>query len=210
VFALKKLKGIKESNGEKTADFLREKNALSRVSGTHLHFISLLATWSYRGEHCLLFPFADGDLRDYWENMSHAIYWQGSREAIVETVRWMSSQILGLTDALNALHSPVDLPNGLCGRHGDIKPENILIFSKGREDRGLLVFTDPYSSQQIRGEGVGNDDHAHVSASRVRHEERNCFSIVRHLVVWLSSSRIRVLGYWRRYTTQRVQRIPID
>jgi serine/threonine protein kinase len=147
VFALKKLKGIGESNREKTADFLRETNALSRVSGTHLHFISLLATWSYRGEHCLLFPFADGDLRDYWENMSHAIDWQGSREAIIETVRWMSSQILGLTDALNALHSPVDQRNGLYGRHGDIKPENILIFAKGREDRGLLVFTDFASAE---------------------------------------------------------------
>jgi serine/threonine protein kinase len=79
--------------------------------------------------------------------MSHAIDWQGNREAIIETVRWMSSQILGLTDALNALHSPVDQQNGLYGRHGDIKPENILIFTKGREDRGLLVFTDFASAE---------------------------------------------------------------
>jgi serine/threonine protein kinase len=147
IFALKKLKGNEESHREKTADLLREINVLSRVSGTHPHFISLLATWSYCGEHYLLFPFADGDLRDYWENMSHTIDWQGSREAIIETVRWMSSQILGLTDALNALHSPVDQQNGLYGRHGDIKPENILIFTKGREDRGLLVFTDFASAE---------------------------------------------------------------
>jgi serine/threonine protein kinase len=54
----------------------------------------------------------------------------------------MSAQIVGLAGALDTIHNPPDAPHGPYGRHGDIKPENILWFLSEEHPRGFFVITD--------------------------------------------------------------------
>lgn len=93
----------------------------------------------------MIFPWADGGhLEQFWEtNSSMPRQDHGF-------VKWMSKQILGLASALRSIHHPNvrALPIGdhekTHGRHGDIKPTNILWFkSHGlSESMGVLKISD--------------------------------------------------------------------
>lgn len=100
------------------------------------HLIRLLATYTYEGRFHLIFPWADGNLKDLWTT---PFYQPFSRHRDAKLTQWMATQILGLACALEKIHyCPVENPNvqGLPsqvqetqhGRHGDLKPENILWF----------------------------------------------------------------------------------
>ncbi len=99
-----------------------------------------------------MFPLADNNLRQYWNR-----YPEPNFEA---TVRWMLVQWIGLVDALSVMHTyrvthplskarylQVSKDAGvlvhpgeeLYGRHGDIKPENILHY---RNPLGTLKIAD--------------------------------------------------------------------
>lgn len=80
---------------------------------------------------------ADANLRSYWNDCP-------TPEVTVELIRWVIDQMRGMESALNVLHN-FNVPPSLTvlgavlsiskgeekyGRHGDIKPENILWFSK--------------------------------------------------------------------------------
>ncbi|KXH67560.1 serine/threonine protein kinase [Colletotrichum salicis] len=117
------------------------------------HLIQLQITYKYGQSYYLVFPWADGNLREFW---SKTVANPGSR---AETV-WFLSQCLGLVRALRRIHNlrtmskeddyaPVSsdpkalLDNKHWGRHGDIKPENILWFKKYEESRrNFLVISD--------------------------------------------------------------------
>lgn len=120
----------------------------------HLHLISLLATYEQFNKFYLIFPCAEADLETYWKapentpRMDHA------------TVKWMADQCKGLADGLAQIHrwttppkrSNADRPTCLSttangqriGRHGDIKPQNVLWFQNPKDgnDRGTLKITD--------------------------------------------------------------------
>ncbi|KAI0903661.1 kinase-like domain-containing protein [Ustulina deusta] len=51
-------------------------------------------------------------------------------------------QCFGITDALKTLHGNNSEPGNDLGRHGDIKPENILWFKQPADDRGQLKVAD--------------------------------------------------------------------
>jgi len=66
-----------------------------------------------KDDYYVIFPWADeGNLGSYWEK-------QGSNNI---SEGWMFGQMLGLTEALEGFHR-----TGF--RHGDLKPDNILLFS---------------------------------------------------------------------------------
>ncbi len=111
------------------------------------HLIKLLATY-YDGEfYNLIFPCADGNLRDYWEQ-------NPKPEKTHSTILWIVKQCLGIAQALRKIHSGdfqgrrgLSLQaTGKRGRHGDVKPENILWFPSesgtGTNDPGVLVLSD--------------------------------------------------------------------
>ncbi|KAI0439232.1 kinase-like protein [Xylaria telfairii] len=145
-FAIKRLK----SNDEKA--FWGEFEMLSKFSGdAHPHLISLLAAYTHLQFSYLIFPWARADLADFWRVIK-------PKPNIKQTVGWVADQCAGLADGLLRIHrytsfhgsrkgvAKFRIPVGasLYGRHGDIKPANILWFPNLMDDNdgGTLKLTD--------------------------------------------------------------------
>ncbi|KAJ8110945.1 hypothetical protein OPT61_g6345 [Boeremia exigua] len=109
---------------EKEVSALRRMNELN-----HEHIVRFITafrrhTRSGGYEHYLMFEWADcGNLSDLWRRrMPSPVLTEELVKAVIE-------QVLGLATALDAAHNLND--TGASFRHGDIKPENILVFSSG-------------------------------------------------------------------------------
>jgi len=110
--------------------------------GENQHLIKLVAIVRFgNAESYMLFPWADCDLASYFLRYTFAPEENPSRY-----LAWLAAQMTGLADAVRFIHDPKHLnPNGeqLYGRHGDIKPENILWFrGRGDPEYGILVLSD--------------------------------------------------------------------
>ncbi|KAI0127542.1 kinase-like domain-containing protein [Xylariales sp. AK1849] len=133
------------------AAFQREVDNLKRFSGRdHLHLIKLLVTFEYCEQHYLLFPWADGNLLSFWKD-GHPDLENPKRDR--DLALWFTKQCLGIAEGLKMIHtanspaialgSHLAPPESLHGRHGDVKPENILWFKDYlRTDMGLLKISD--------------------------------------------------------------------
>lgn len=106
---------------------------------SHPHLVRLLASYKYRGSYHLVFPYATENLRGYW-------YRRREPWLQAHTTRWSFEQMRGITAGLDVIHNIFHTPRPLgssleegyskplfvktqevkFGRHGDIKPENIL------------------------------------------------------------------------------------
>lgn len=120
---------------------------LRRFSGfVHDHLVTLLMTWTVEEQFCLLFPLAGCDLDRYWErDGNRPISDSRTKMMDIATIRWISKQILGMTGALDSLHNPKTqhlLDEGKFGRHGDLKPENVLFYESPTDAKGILVIAD--------------------------------------------------------------------
>ncbi|KAK3308751.1 kinase-like domain-containing protein [Chaetomium strumarium] len=133
--------------------FDQEVKALKKQSMTpHDHLISLLASYSYRERHYLIFPWAEADLYRYWKDMNPV----PSLELGSSYTPWVMRQCLGLARGLAELHEArVGDDNHansgdehlLYGRHGDIKPENILVRSGGPVVN--IGYTNTYAPPEV-------------------------------------------------------------
>ncbi|KAK3986450.1 putative negative regulator of the PHO system [Cladorrhinum sp. PSN332] len=128
-------------------EFECEIEILNRFSGDdHPHLISLLAAYRHGNEYCLLFRWAECDLKAFWEKTKPGSALDKSN------LLWMVEQCRGIAHGLQRIHfyqttdtrTKDNLGGKIFGRHGDIKPENILIFrnQRNQEGRGTLVITD--------------------------------------------------------------------
>lgn len=108
----------------------------------HPHLISLLATYERFNQFYLVFPWADADLQDYWSKITPKPSFHH------DTIMWVATQCRGIAQGLLKIHkyeSSMSKKSGLLyGRHGDIKPENVLWFrDTNKEDNmGTLKITD--------------------------------------------------------------------
>jgi len=99
----------------------------------------------------MVFPWADGNLQDFWEktNLQPENCPRNSSLAL-----WHAIQFLGMAEGLRLIHNPntsdastqTDVLREF-GRHGDLKPENILWFSDHKVDdaacqNGILKIAD--------------------------------------------------------------------
>jgi serine/threonine protein kinase len=122
--------------------FESEKNMLRRFGGGQRHnIVGLLSTITCKESHTskkfnFLFPWAEGDLFTYWEKKGKPKIDHSSRI-------WLATQCYELVDAVAFIHDPKQLNSQnepLFGKHGDIKPDNILWFR--RDEKDVLVISD--------------------------------------------------------------------
>jgi serine/threonine protein kinase len=114
-------------------DFEREKLNLRRIQNlNNRHLIKHIATCQRDSSYYVILPLANGgDLSDYWKL-------QNEKPRDSRLIRWSLQQMLGLAEAIRALHH--DLGGDSHLRHGDLKPGNILFFKEDEE--GFLVVAD--------------------------------------------------------------------
>ncbi|KAH7081172.1 hypothetical protein BKA63DRAFT_549917 [Paraphoma chrysanthemicola] len=166
---------VKELNIDRRKDD-QEALALKRFNDMHHpHLIRLLVTYRYDTRFHMIFPWADGNLRNLWET-SNSLPNVHRETRSLGLVRWIATQTHGLAHALSLIHyCPIDKSNVQDlpaedmkkphGRHGDLKPENILWF---RRERGSL--SDDLGTLKIADFGFA-DFHSEHSRSNVRRSD---------------------------------------
>ncbi|RBR27001.1 uncharacterized protein FIESC28_00269 [Fusarium coffeatum] len=161
VFAIKR---IEEFRRKRPTNPKREHAILNKFKNNrHDHMISILTAYIQNGVYHLIFPRAHGDLLEYWKSVNP----KPSEVESDDNLSWLSTQCQGLAEALGSIHryetnsfkyllDPDSLQAAeqnltgespgrlrLFGRHGDIKPENILYYPRQEGDlRGRLVIAD--------------------------------------------------------------------
>ncbi|CAN9195523.1 unnamed protein product [Alternaria alternata] len=178
VFAIKVLNDP-DANAYKQELKVLEK--LNKSTHAHEHLIKLLAAYEQSNTYHLVFPWADCDLFDYWKR-------NPTPDKNATRAAWMAKQCQGLAEALNRIHHYNTLSGSLItsvsrleqvstpkspssatekdpferrffGRHGDLKPENIIWFPDSRSiggygilkiaDFGTTEFSTEYSKRGI-------------------------------------------------------------
>ena len=148
-------------------EFLKEATILNAIGlKSHPHLIKLLATYKHEGKYHLMFPYANANLRKYWDDRPNPAFDRA-------TVLWSLRQMAGIANGLFRIHNctvpyplygktgavslrlakgvPLKVRHGeeWFGRHGDIKPENVLWFRADQETH------DPFGTLKIADFGLG-------------------------------------------------------
>ncbi|KAI8720224.1 Protein kinase domain-containing protein [Fusarium sp. LHS14.1] len=128
--------------------FQQEEETLRVIQNIdHPHLIKPIASYQYHNKEagCFLFPWAErGNLKEFWKT-------EKTRPLKTpDMMAWMLKQMCGLSEALGILHDKNR-------RHGDIKPENILLFEEGDyngtlriADVGLAKFHDVATERRVQ------------------------------------------------------------
>lgn len=138
---------LKELRTRNWEEFQKEVLMLKRFSGlVHDHLVTLLTTFTWKQHYYLLFPWASCDMDQYMNIEPLPIVDD------VEAMRWLSGQILGITRAIRVIHDAPHLHDAASplydpkfGRHGDLKPDNVLWFRSETPEykkRGIFVISD--------------------------------------------------------------------
>lgn len=137
---------IKRLRIDSPRTFREEVQMLKRISNTHAHLIPLILTYdqpSEAGRYHFVFPWATSDMRGLWVKERTGPYYNDPF--------WLLNQCYGITDALSLVHNDYNQQEDPTsqvpkfGRHGDIKPDNILLFENyvGADAEGpRLVLAD--------------------------------------------------------------------
>ncbi|KAJ4115390.1 hypothetical protein NW768_011242 [Fusarium equiseti] len=127
--------------------FRQELEALQKDSHqtqTEKHLIKLHLTFRHRDRLYLLFEWATSNLAEFWEKHPRV-------QISTQVTCWIALQCQGLARAVKRIHglatwqvkAQLGMDNEKTrGRHGDIKPNNILWFEQREDDYNLLVLSD--------------------------------------------------------------------
>lgn len=147
---------MKELTSGNKDEFDLEVKALQKFK-SNPHLVTLFTSYEHRQRYYLLFGWAEGgNLFDLWKMHNP------NPEFDRTLVLWLGEQCLGLADGLHRIHNTQlsfshepehrlavpGLGNGpedkTCGRHGDIKPQNILWFKHepNKYGHGVLKISD--------------------------------------------------------------------
>ncbi|OHF04102.1 protein kinase domain-containing protein [Colletotrichum orchidophilum] len=142
---------VKEINGADHESYRKELRALEQSCAKvqkEKHLIKLLLTFQHGNKPYLVFEWADGNLEEFWKTRQV--------EKSPSATKWMAQQCRGIANAIKRIHGLATWqkeerppnPNSEeasvkdWGRHGDIKPTNILWFLTHGKDRDHLVVAD--------------------------------------------------------------------
>ncbi|KAK3903868.1 hypothetical protein C8A05DRAFT_14207 [Staphylotrichum tortipilum] len=200
-------------------DFKNEVGILTRLNKCKdPHLVKLLLTIEIPGSpggqdstFYLLFPLADGNLRDFWRDR----FPHPQDVSMAQHARWVARQFDGLAWALCKLHDLHEQEARGAGRdessnsssssspfygiHGDIKPENLLWYRDwvGPSWGGGAAATqdkaekDPLGVLQLADFGIST---LHHTATRSRVGPQRLLSVLRHLEPRLRLPRVHLLA----------------
>ncbi|KAH9241064.1 hypothetical protein K456DRAFT_1806554, partial [Colletotrichum gloeosporioides 23] len=132
------LYAVKRFHTRQRDHFYKEREALvrfSRPEGRHEHLIHLLLSYEIGTKMFMIFPGAKYNLEEFWERSKSTEELPRSPEILI----WLIQQCKGLAAGLCKVH---DYQGQSEGRHGDIKPKNILLFEDSQNALGRLVLAD--------------------------------------------------------------------
>ncbi|PGH16150.1 CMGC/CDK protein kinase [Helicocarpus griseus UAMH5409] len=160
------LVAVKELNSTDLSEFEKERTILTKLNAKggsrNSHLINLLGSFQKGQKYHLLFCYADANLMTYWEERPTPDF--------RENVLWSLQQMSGIADGLYLIHNyrvtlilatpggmrssseatlSVDEKENIYGRHGDIKPGNILWF------KNMAIEENPKGILQIADLGLG-------------------------------------------------------
>lgn len=146
---------------QKEDEFDQEFSALKyfhQSKTKHKHLIRVLAAYSQGSRHFLILPLAKGSLVEFWNHNG----------LLCKDPIWLLQQCRGLADGLRRIHKceapeAMSSSNGrtfLRGRHGDIKPPNILWFVDESTGENRLVLSD-FTLMRFHAPGSETETLAH-------------------------------------------------
>ncbi|KAF8242912.1 kinase-like protein [Wilcoxina mikolae CBS 423.85] len=140
------------SKNHRNAENEEERILASLRAIKHPNIIALLASYSYRGVHNLIFPLADGDLEALLRGKIH-------RPPNLRHNHTILREAHGLSSAIETIHNFFvgDYDLKMVGCHYDLKPKNILV----KDDKFLLTdfglsrleLSDDIPESQIKVQG---------------------------------------------------------
>ncbi|OTB02599.1 hypothetical protein M426DRAFT_322521 [Hypoxylon sp. CI-4A] len=152
---------LKELRSHRLVDFQRELAALRPFAvSPHLHIVNLLAAFRHGTSFYFLFPWAEGG--------SLHSFWQENPNPVLDSYlsKWIIEQCLGIAIALHQIHrryysAPPDESNdrgSFSGRHGDIKPENILLFKQSSRSDNFVWALGDFGLGRLHGLTSGHEN----------------------------------------------------
>ncbi|KAK4247592.1 kinase-like domain-containing protein, partial [Corynascus novoguineensis] len=183
---------IKHLNSQDEQAFNAEFDMLSKFSGdAHDHLITLLAAYKQRNSFYLIFPWAEANLVQYWAKVK-------PKPDFKQAVVWVAMQCEGLVDGLRQIHKYESFPKTpgagvgtqvkehtkeavdssessakmkLYGRHGDIKPANVLWFPDLDDEASASDGSGTYGTLKLTDFGLSEfhtfDSRSNLSKSRI-------------------------------------------
>ncbi|KAG5754676.1 hypothetical protein H9Q70_002696 [Fusarium xylarioides] len=135
---------VKKLDSKNYQQFKAEFDMLAKLGKTnHCHLVSVLGAYCQFNEYYLIFDWADCDLLRYWKDR------HSEPDFSLENVLWLAEQCVGLASGLEQIHryGSLEQQDGtgdrslkkLYGRHGDIKPENILWYRDSDQGPAMLL-----------------------------------------------------------------------
>jgi serine/threonine protein kinase len=121
----------------------------------HPHIIRLLATFRYKQRYHLIFLGAKSNLREYWKSSPSPSFTD-------KVVLWFLTQCAGVVSGLREIH--ISRRTGLqtqCGRHGDLKPENLLYSYDN-----IIIIAD-FGTMDLHGENSTKINPEHIAGSSI-------------------------------------------
>ncbi|KAK0621009.1 kinase-like domain-containing protein [Immersiella caudata] len=198
---------VKETPGPFHSHFTTEATTLLALRPlNHPNIIPCLAAISKMDKYYLLFPWATGgtllNLQSRLEIDPLSLPLSDLRLLISQTLR----QFRGILDALHHIHK-------MGFRHGDIKPENILVFQDGRSKTGIWKLAD-FGAATRRADSSGSggrrrETESRVEYSTVRYEPPEAGApggVIREGDVWSLGAVMLECAIWLMYGDGEVMR----
>ncbi|RBR23778.1 uncharacterized protein FIESC28_03394 [Fusarium coffeatum] len=142
---------LKELPSQNVDRFRQELEALQKNSQiqSEKHLIKLHLTFQHSDRFYLLFEWATSNLAEFWEDhpdiqvTAHITYWIALQcQGLARAVKRIHGLLTWQLEAQSSLQRNGMDNEKTRGRHGDIKPNNILWFEQREDDHNLLVLSD--------------------------------------------------------------------